>query len=65
MWERQWKETRQIKNFKESISESLNGLDQNVSRILDFKETASEVLKENEKNPIENRRKGDPYYVVA
>ena len=65
MWERQWKETGQIKNFKESISESLNCLDQNVNRILDFKEAASEVLKENEKNLIENRRIGDSYYVVA
>lgn len=45
VWERQWAETGQTKDFKESISESLNCLDQNVGRILNFKEASGEVLK--------------------
>lgn len=55
-----------IKDFKETIRGSLNCLDQNISRILDFKEIASEVLKEKRKNSLtENWRKEDPYYAVA
>lgn len=55
-----------IRDFKETIRESLNCLDQNISRILDFKKIASEVLKEKwEKSLTENWRKEDPYYAVA
>ena len=46
IWERWRTGTGRKKDFRERISESLNFLDQNGSRILDFKEAASEGLKE-------------------
>lgn len=53
------------KDFKECISESLNSLEETVSKILDFQQTTGWGLKESGENLTKNRRAGNPYYVMA